>query len=333
MTKNKSNKQDGNSFFDKFLWPLLITVLAGVLLLLIQSRMYALPPAILTVIGIPTQTMAPLETKIPTLGSTFTPSMTSTSTSTQLSPTVLPSTTAPPPSSTSSIVLTEDLETSVIVDFSCGDAYGPFRPRILPGFIMPFQDQEKAFRQIKASVNNSEWFDWFQAPYDNGALWVLVDISNVTDGKKWMRVNKTVTVSVKSNLQELPEIVDIYWREKPCGGGGEIFDTFDMENITLRSDIDAYEVYSSSTEYDNFSLEPGEYGIFGFGLVCATPGLYSVEFGFGFNIGDGIDKLTLTDAVIIMCPIAYREWSSDLFLTSLQSLGTFVWEGEKYEKQ
>jgi hypothetical protein len=149
-------------------------------------------------------------------------------------------------------------------------------------------------------------------------------ITNSPDNQAWIRLSKDVKVSIRfvDNPPPTSEIMQF----SGCGGGGA-YRYFSP--VSLNRDYPEYNVSSSSSDADFYTLQPGEFEIFILRFQCNAPGLYAVSLNIPIQFQGREETVTYVDFPGVNCPGQLNYNSFDLEIYSVEQ---YDWAGTAYER-
>lgn len=117
-----------------------------------------------------------------------------------------------------------------------------------------------------------------------------------------------------------------------CGAGG--YKRF-FSPVPLNIDYPEYNVLSTSTDADFFTLQPGEFEVFVLNINCSAPGLYALEVHIPIKF-QGKDEIVMyTDSPGFNCPNTlnynYVDYNSSTEQLTIYNVEQYKWTGTSYE--
>jgi len=221
---------------------------------------------------------------------------------------VPPSTETPVPTSTPEQAFIK----GAIVDKRCKDT-------ILPDYINPFNGIEQSITQIAEAEARGELFSLV----GNYAS-IKLEFRNIMQGTDWIKLSNSINISVTSdgNVEDKLNL----WHVEGCGGGDYRFFSPD---VSLETSYPVYSVKAQNSDFDFFTLQPGEFESFDFNFYCKSPGIYTVSVELPYSLLDVSYNYTYTIPAKVICPKSYSLWNS-YTAKMLEYGGDFIWDGEKY---
>lgn len=173
------------------------------------------------------------------------------------------------------------------------------------------------------------------APYlisqsQNNRIEIFLRITSIVDTSDWVTLSREASITV-TRLDDAPDDSAII--ENAQCGGGEFFRYFSP--VPLRADFDKYESDTSTSDYDYFTLQPGEPEIFIFALTCEAPGIYRVDMNLPYTYQDEDERIVFTDISGVVCPDDATFYTTGMIPeveTVILDIATFTWSGSEYER-
>lgn len=228
--------------------------------------------------------------------------------------------TLPSPSMTASETMLPPKDSTAIIRITPLPRDPCNEPAVLPASIAPDRDRAKALAQFNQEAAKTQL--WQRAPSQRGSFTLGIQVSSIVDAKQWIRLDSKVLVTVHVG-SDVPEHVNIV---QDCAGLGQsrIFPTI----IPLKPSPKEYNVSTSYPNTDYFTLQPGEFEVFQFGLRCDSPGIYISTLTISYTYLERSDVITLNSPDFV-CPKSYTSWS---FLDNFEHNSTYVWNGNGYSR-
>ncbi|HYN89383.1 MAG TPA: hypothetical protein VER55_12680 [Ardenticatenaceae bacterium] len=193
--------------------------------------------------------------------------------------------------------------------------------KILPGEIDPSALSREEFYQLFSEAET-----WLLAPDETGRIRASLAITSIVEGTQWIQLENSVQASIEvyRNVPDHSNIVFV----AGCGGIGEVRE---FPALTLESEFDAYRTELTFPGADFFSLQPGEFEVFGLEFQCSAPGVYRLALELPFSSVDHAGTVTLADTPEFACPQSFTMWDPSSAET-LQFAGEYLWRETGYEK-
>jgi hypothetical protein len=155
---------------------------------------------------------------------------------------------------------------------------------------------------------NDLWRDWPVAPdiSSNGQsenASVTLSIAGAQGpGNQWIRVENFVKLSIQYQPIE-PVVNRVETNFGQCGGGSSdhYFSPVSLEPNTKETIV-------SNSDFDYFTLQPGEIETFVIPFVCEKPGLYTFKFYVPYSYQGSSVEAEYSDSKTIACPSVMAVW-------------------------
>ena len=209
---------------------------------------------------------------------------------------------------------------------------------ILPADIDP---KEQSYNKLKERPDFDGWtiaphFNELLAgdapPNSRGKLMqssITIGNASTTNGG-WVKINNRLGVNFDLMLQDIEEHVNLVAMVPDGCGGGEnkLFSP-----TTLKPEFELINQFISSSQYDFFSLQPGESDVFRIDYICASPGIYHASISLLLESSIGSENQEITGFPKMMCPKSYHAWRAFLGDSPLEDIGEYHWDGNNYVQQ
>jgi hypothetical protein len=202
---------------------------------------------------------------------------------------------------------------------------GHTQPRILPEDMdltkNPFGSAQKIYKSQELVdedavskyeyLENSIWFNWEK--YDNSKETARVDIYNIqSSGTASVKVDKKINIVI-DEYESLPHInvANLFPFYLPnCGGGSGI------SSYPVVMDSVGNFISTSLSDYDFFTLQPGEIEELLIPMSCAQSGKYTYHIELNASYFGGRDTIS-SQPLIFYCPSSYTLWTfTDAVITN-----------------
>lgn len=208
--------------------------------------------------------------------------------------------------------------------------YGcPFQ-HVLPDYIDPQNDLEKANEQVRTLLQNESSAETLTPPQGDAwtAPYYSFTLTASSENKDWVILDKTISISV--HRQDAPEHVNM----AVVGGCGGVMEIRDFPKSILRADSNDYviqETFADDT-IAGFTLMPGEPEMFQIPIVCQAPGIYNMNVKMKVKYQQQEEEINITIPPYT-CPESYTEWGiweSMVKDATVQLFGSYSWTGTEY---
>jgi hypothetical protein len=163
------------------------------------------------------------------------------------------------------------------------------------------QEQAASFAaEAKQSGEVDRWPIVGEDPVD-----LEVTFTSLPQNANWVKLSNSIDVIVKVN-RDMPEHLHALLLAWGCGGGGS---TRSFSNISLSDNNETYRQKSTTSEFDFFTLQPGEFEVFSLPFDCEATGIYSIVFELPYTLLDGSGIVTFQWDRLIICPKSYTSWA------------------------
>ncbi len=206
---------------------------------------------------------------------------------------------------------------------------------VLPHVMNTDDDLQKNINSLGAFYAGSNKFEYLSlAP---GGL-IIVNLTSLSTNKDWIKLSKTFKITITAT--EAPDYIDVARDEDGCNGAGGV-DYYADDDIQLSSQFDNYDVKATFSQFDYYSLQPGEFGFFNIHFYCGTPGTYHYKIEIPFSLSGEEHKVSLPGPKPFICPRSLTYWNYQGFIFKnpdefggLGGLGMsdkYLWNGYQYE--
>jgi hypothetical protein len=179
-------------------------------------------------------------------------------------------------------------------------------------------------------LDNQESYLFSADPGLSGTFSLVLNLTNITNEQFWVNIDNDLPVKVHY-ADELQQDASTY-RQGGCGGGGFIR-YFSV--VPLKSDFIEYDILSSSTDADYFTLEPGESEMFSLSFTCQSPGIYGLKISIPitYKQTDGIIDIPIINGVV--CPERISTYEVDSLGEGwfVYDSAVYYWDGSEYIKE
>lgn len=199
---------------------------------------------------------------------------------------------------------------------------------LLPPNIRPDQDINLAAKQVMDEWKGTDdpFSSWLfvSNPSTNGVS-LLLTLTNLPDRVDWIKLENKLDVSINAESNP-PDQVNVL-TVTGCGAGG-LYRTF--SDVSLASEFQNYKITSASSDFDFFSLQPGESEIFELSLNCQAPGIYRATFNIPYSSLESRGMVEVEYDRSIICPSAFTVWTMEMADEAFVSSKSYVWNGTGY---
>jgi hypothetical protein len=198
----------------------------------------------------------------------------------------------------------------------------PCTLQLLPPTIDPVQDIAFAKQQALEAIANEESRSWLSA---GDSAEIVIRVSSITKSQEWIEIGNQLLLDI-SVQEDLPEHLNLI-HYGDCGGQGKIRN---FSPIDLTAEFDAYSLQSSFTEFDFFTLEPGEFEDFIVPFTCKAVGIFQIKVNMSYVYAN-IPNVTDSDqTATFVCPQTFTVW--EFIGREFLNYDNYRWNGEGYEK-
>lgn len=181
-------------------------------------------------------------------------------------------------------------------------------------------DTSQAQIQIGEAIQSMAYNQWSIGPHAS----IPIILKNTTSDNNWIRLNNTIKATINLLSTTAPEKANVITGFGGCGGGQLKY----FPEIELATSFDEYVQNSTYTEFDYFTLQPGEEELFIVSFKCASTGVYkfNIEISGTFNNEEGV--LIISDTPPVVCPASYDSWfveGSTFYMDK-----SYFWDGSDY---
>ncbi|MDP1541466.1 MAG: hypothetical protein Q8L72_12550 [Moraxellaceae bacterium] len=222
----------------------------------------------------------------------------------------------PVPSFTETIVPTSTPEQTLI---SASTVRRLCERTILPDYIKPSDGIQQAIEQIAEAEARGEKFSLM-----GNNLSLKIEFRSEVQTVDWLKLSNNLKITITSD-NNVGDKLNL-WNVEGCGGGDYRFFSPD---VSLETNYPAYSVNVENSEFDFFTLQPGEFESFDFNFYCRTPGIYTVNIELPYSLLDVPYNYNYTIPTTIICPKSFSVWNS-YYAGMLEYGGDFMWNGEEY---
>jgi hypothetical protein len=202
---------------------------------------------------------------------------------------------------------------------------------LLPPNIRPDQDINQAAKQViaEARATNNQFDSWLLVSHPGiNKVNLLLTITNMPNHVDWIKLENKLDVSIDAQSNP-PKQVNVL-TSTGCGAGG-LYRKF--SDVSLASEYQNYTTTSASTEFDFFTLQPGESEILQLPLTCQAPGIYSATLNIHYSILESDSIVQVEYERSIVCPSAFTIWTIEMADEAFVSSTSYLWNGTAYERQ
>jgi type II secretory pathway pseudopilin PulG len=176
-----------------------------------------------------------------------------------------------------------------------------FTAEIVPEWFVPYLGTAEAFD--KWQTRDSE--PWPYGPGPAKPVSYYVDIANISNNTVWPRIANTFHFTV-SWIEDAPEHANVLLNGGGCGGG----DFYTSEtDVSLSPDFVSAKQNVLFNDYDYYTLEPGESGIFFLDVYCKGPGVYALDMDIPYSFDSDWKTVNWKASRTIVCPNTFTSWT------------------------
>jgi len=192
-----------------------------------------------------------------------------------------------------------------------------------PPNIDPSQDPAQAGQIAAKALDSGDVDTW---PIVNNHAILEMTVTSLISENHWIKLSNAIEIGVAADQSGFPDYIEALLVSWGCGGGG-VMRTF--SDILLSADFETYSQESTTSEFDFFTLQPGEFEVFTFPIRCKTPGVYSLSFKVPYTLIDRSDVFMYRYERPILCPKSYTAWGLEegTFMSSSKD----QWDGQDYQ--
>lgn len=191
-----------------------------------------------------------------------------------------------------------------------------------PADIDPGQNPSQAAQQAFEAKARGDTDLWPIIGENN--LVMDLTITSLLKDDAWINTSNSLNVIVTANpvLPDHTHALSLAWG---CGGGG-LKRTF--SDIDLSTGNETYTQQSTSSEFDFFTLQPGEFEVFSLLFHCKAPGIYSLSLELPYTLAEKAGTASYRLERPIICPKSFTSWAleGESFLFSSE----YIWDGLRY---
>jgi len=201
-----------------------------------------------------------------------------------------------------------------------------------PEYVLPsevnFDNIEEAQSSLLDIFMLNKNFSSSQIAWTN--FYVFATIENISNEQSWIEISNELRVTILSK-EDIPDIVHINFIQ--CGAPGMIRVFPDV--LLTGKDIE----YTETITYpdaDFFTLQPGEFERFAFGLNCSSPGKYMVQLDIQYRHSESTSIAATPITLELVCPKRLIAWSinpddyNNPHSISAEIITTQEWNGTNY---
>lgn len=243
---------------------------------------------------------------------------------------------------------TSELDWSQLIglgDYGGGCA-GQAVQRVVPNYISLRENDPNSYNAVKDLIDLpiSPLPITYPEYGDDGSIPWVISITNLSSNiGDWLQAENTLTIKVQVLSSDIEEHVDL-WRIAGGGCGG--YDKERFSPVALNQRPSSAVQIVESQNFDYFSFEPGETGVFQLDIYCQSPGSYQLSAETKMKYKNKTETVILINNRKFFCPKTYSLWITNFsYLTQLEfnkqdgspitaspmtHVSDWYWDGESY---
>jgi hypothetical protein len=208
-------------------------------------------------------------------------------------------------------ILWEELFSVVLSQNICN-----FTSEIIPEWFVPYLGSSDAIEKLEGTET------WAFGPEVQRPASYFLDISNISNKTEWARISNTFQVTV-SWIDNAPKHADVLLNTGGCGGGS--YRSTDS-TVSLSPEYLSTKQKISFSQYDYYSLQPGESEVFLYQVQCKGPGVYLMEASIPYTFTTDWNDIILVSPRYIVCPESFSSWIINPSGPSIALYKNFSWD-------